>query len=196
MGEYVKHAEKLKKYGYDILVDTDLEGFKRRVKAKLGLDYPGKPGTGKVWDYRACLGYLYEDELIGYDYWGHTDFDCVYGKIDDFMPDEELSKLDIWSNHDTYMCGAWSLYRNVPKVNQLFMKGALDKHLGGEEITAWVEGEFSRIVENSGLKYKYTLYQNKNFSDMSKISFDGEKLYDGEKEIMMAHFRRTKAWPL
>lgn len=186
--------------GYDMLVDTDYEGFKRRVKDKLGIDYPGLPGTGKVWDYRGALGCLYQEELKDYEFWGHTDFDCVYGDVDKWVSEDFLKDLDIHSNHGTYMNGCWSLYRNTKEVNELFMKADWKRYMALPEANGWVEGEYSRQVENSGLRYLYTFWQGNPYDSEPQLKKEDGKLYqmiNGEwQEIMMFHFRRSKKWPL
>ncbi|MEK9208165.1 MAG: DUF6625 family protein [Patescibacteria group bacterium] len=183
--------------GYDILLDQDLEGFKKRVKDKLGIDYPGLEGSGKPWDYRATLGLLYEDEIKGYDFYGHTDFDCVYGDVDKWVSDEFLAELDVHSNHNTYVMGAWTLYRNVPEVRELFKKVEnWQEYLIHPEPNGWVEKEFSRALESSGLRYKYTFNQGNPYTTEPNLKKENGKLYQDGVEICMFHFRRSKRWPL
>ena len=183
--------------GYDFLIDQDLDGFKKRVKDKLGIDYPGLPGTGKVWDYRPTLGLLYEDEISGYDFWGHTDFDCVYGDVGKYVTDDFLAELDLHSNHDSYVNGCWSLYRNCAEVNNLFRQydGWKEKMVHPES-NGWVENEYSRILEASGLRYKYTFWQGNPYTTTPNLEKRGKKLYQDGEEIMMFHFRRSKKFPL
>jgi hypothetical protein len=193
--------EWIKKYkapkGYDILIDQDLDGFKQRVKDVLGIDCPIEPGSGKVWDYRACLGLLYAKELEGYDFWGHTDFDCVYGEVDKWVTDEFLEKLDVHSNHSTYVCGCWTLYRNTKEVNELFMRLPYwKKFLVEPRANGWIEEEFSRLLEESGLRYKYTFWQGNPWAEQFNINKLFGRLYQDGEEIMMFHFRKTKQWPL
>ena len=183
--------------GYDYILDTDLEGFKKRVRDKLGIDYPGVYGSGKVWDYRCALGLLYEEEIKGFDYWGTCDFDVVFGDVDKWFPDEELSQLDIWSNHDTYVCGCWSLYRNNPIVNRLF---SWDEHwkdyMTLPTPNGWVEKSYSRLVEGSGLKYKYSFFQGDPYNPPFNLKKEDGKLFQDGVEIPMLHFRRSKIYPL
>ena len=198
MDKYKIHFEEvLRPKGYDWLLDTDLEGFKKRVKDKLGVDYPGLPGTGKVWDYRGALGFLYEEEIRGYDFWGHTDFDCVYGDVDKFVTDEFLNNLDVHSNHNTYVNGCWSLYRNSYGVNRLFLGADWRIYMvGSPEANGWIESAFSRHLENSGLRYKYTFWQGNPYTTEPDLKLENGKLYQDGQEIMMFHFRRSKRWPL
>ena len=201
--EYKIHFEQqLKSKGYDWLLDTDFEGFKKRVKEKIGIEYLGQPDTGKIWDFRASLGLLYAEEIKDYEFWGHTDFDCVYGDINKWVTDEFLAQLDVHSNHDEYVNGCWSLYRNKPEVNLLFFKSGWTEFMTIPQPTGWVEKQFSRTLEQSGLRYKYTFWQGNPWDNNPVLKFKDGKLYqdinkDGNwTEIMMFHFRRSKRWPI
>ena len=197
MDKYKAHFEEvLRPKGYDWLLDTDFEGFKKRVKDKLGIDYPGLPGTGKVWDYRGVLGFLYEEEIQEYDFWGHTDFDCVYGDVTKWVSDEFLLSLDVHSNHGTYVNGCWSLYRNTKEVNELFKVPNWQEYLILPSANGWVEGAYSRALESSGLRYKYTFWQGNPYTTEPNLKFENGKLYQDGEEIMMFHFRRSKRWPI
>jgi hypothetical protein len=183
--------------GYDWFLDTDLDAFKKRVKDKLGIDYPGTYGSGKVWDYRCALGLLYEEEIKGFDFWGTVDFDVVFGDVNKFFPDEELTKLDIWSNHDSYVCGFWSLYRNCKDVNELFMKYPFwEDKLSTPDCLGWVEQQYSKLLEQSGLRYKYSMFQGDPYHPPFNLKKEDGKLYQDGVEIAMLHFRRDKKWPL
>lgn len=184
-------------FGYDILIDTDLDRFKARVKEKLGVDCPIEPGTGKVWDYRAMFGVIYEEEIRKYDFWGFTDLDCVYGDVGKWVTDEFLEGLDVHSNHQTYVCGCWSLFRNTPAVNNLFRSHPYWMDFIVEaQPNGWVETGFSRLLESSGLRYKYTFWQGNPWADDPRLEKKEGKLYQDGEEIMMFHFRNTKKWPL
>ncbi len=187
--------------GYDWLLDVNFNGFKKRVKERFGIEYPGTWGSTKVWDYRCAFGLLYAEELEGYDYWSHMDFDMVFGDVNKWFPDEEIEKLDIWSNHGTYICGPWTLYRNDRMINNLFLHHPdWKKLLLMPESTGWVEEGYSRIVEQSGLKYKYSFMQGDPYNPPFKLKKEGIKLWQETneewQEIAMLHFRRDKKWPL
>jgi len=183
--------------GYEYIIDTNLELFKKRVKDKLGIDYPGIYGSGKVWDYRPALGLLYEEEIKGYDYWLTCDFDMVFGDVDKWFTDEQLNELDIWSNHHSYVCGCWTLYRNCKKVNELFMRYDNWKEMMiYPEANGWVEKEYSRLLEESELSYRYSFYQGNPYTTEPKLKKEGNRLYQDEEEIAMFHFRRSKIFPL
>lgn len=187
--------------GYDFLLENDLESFKERVQRILGFEYPAGYGDTKPWDYRGALGLLYAEELKNYDFWAHTDLDCVYGQTEKWFSDEELNQLDIWSNHGTYVCGCWCLYRNTKEVNELFMQYPYWKQkMMYAESNGWVEQEYSRLVEQSGLRYRYSFHQGDPYTTEPKLKKEGDALFQEIngvwEEVMMFHFRRSKKWPL
>ncbi len=202
MDEFIDNYEAtLKPNGYDLLIDTDLEGFKERVRKNLLIEYPGLPGTGKVWDYRCTLGYLYWNELADYDYWGHMDFDVVFGDVNAFLPDSKLETLDVYSTHHEYVCGCFSMYKNSLPVKCLFMRQPnWGEFLNKPEPNGWVETDFSRLLERSGLKYAYEFPQGNPWTIEPILTLKNNKLYQyigtEWREIMLFHFRHSKKWPL
>ena len=200
---HANYESALAPLGYDLLLTTNLSRFKQRVGDLLHIICPIEPGTGKVHDYRPALGLLFEDELRQgqYDYWGHTDFDCVYGRVDFFMDDWQILKYDIWSNHHNYICGPWTLYANRPKINRMFQAyPTWDSELRAQSTTGWAETLFTRVVDNAHdrilISRLYTHYQGKNPHDTSQLSLrPNGALMDGGDEIMMFHFRHVKEWP-
>ena len=195
LDQWVANMEVLKKYGYDYLIFSNLKLFHQRIYKKLGIFPDVKPETGMAWDFRPMLGVLYEEEIRGYDYWGHTDFDCVYGDVEKWTPDGDW---EIWSNHNTYICGPWTLYKNIEKINKLYLEcpgwKELSKPKNGQP-TSWVEQEFSDVVRLKA-NYIYTKYQQKDSRDFSGLEYKDGRLLDGGDEIMMAHFRHRKTYPL
>ncbi len=99
-------------HGWDFLLDLDERRFRERVEA-LGVKCPKLAGR-KLCDYRPAFGEMYADEVYDYDFWGHTDLDCVYGSIWKFVTDEMLARIDVFSNDPApQMCGPFSLYRTA-----------------------------------------------------------------------------------
>lgn len=194
--QWVANMELLKPLGYDYLLVTNLKLFEQRVRDKLGIEPNISPGTGKLWDYRCAFGVLFEEEIKGYDFWGHTDFDVVYGNVDKWVTDDFLKDLDVHSNHSTYVCGHWTLYRNTELVNKLFYDSpSWQRMMTRPEAIGWIEEEFSRTLENSGLRYKYTFWQGKDPDKYQDVTYD-KGLFDGKEEIMLFHFNRHKIYPL
>lgn len=196
-----RNVATLEQYGYDVLREHDLDAFKQRVADIIGIDCPIVEGEGKIHDYRCAFGLLYEQELAGYDYWGHTDFDCVYGRVGAFLSDNFLRPIDIFSNHVDYVSGPWSLYRNDPFMARLFKKHPdWQEILENPETTGWVETGFTEIVDEAHaekfLVRRYANWQTANLDDFSTVWLaENGRLFEGRREIMLAHFRRTKEYP-
>lgn len=192
-------GEFLAREGYSWLFTQDLADFNQRCDSKLGFVSPITWGSGKLWDYRPTLGLLYDDLIRDFKFWGHTDFDCCFGRVSNWVSDSFLEDVDVHSNHDTYVCGAWSLYRNISRVNNLFreVEGSL-KILEARSTTGWVEDKYSRALEASGLRYWYTFWQGNPYTVDPQLRYKDGRLYQDnlENEIMMFHFRRSKKWPL
>ena len=200
MDLYLQDVEHLRQYGYDILVDQDLKRFEQRVGDILGLQCSPLYGTRKFSDLRLMLGELYKDEIKDSDFWGITDFDCAYGRVNKFIPDVKLENLDIHSNHHCYICGPWTLFRNVPKINSLFREfPTWQDEVTRPTMSGWGEQEYSSIVDREHkagrLRRLYTHFQSSNPDDMSSIRRVGDSLYEGGTEIMMCHFNRLKVYP-
>lgn len=202
MGHWHANAERaLLPAGYTILLDHDEDSFRDRVRRVLDIEAPTMWGTGNIWDFRPAFGLLYADELDGFDFWGHTDFDCVYGRVGEWIPDELLADLDLLANHDDYVSGPWSLYRNVDTVNSLFLESPVWRdHMESFKGVGWLETDYTAVVDAAHdacrIRLRYVKWQTRsqeNFDELV-LGTDGRLLEDGV-ERMMCHFRRTKVYP-
>jgi hypothetical protein len=69
----------------------------------------------KLCDYKPLYGHLFADHLKGYDFWGHFDPDVIFGRINNFVPDELYQQYD-----KIFDRGHFALYRNTPAVNLIY----------------------------------------------------------------------------
>lgn len=193
---WANNITRLEEHGYDVHVSMDQPEFNLRVQNLF--DIPNAIGDDgrKLCDYRCAFGLIYAEELEGYQWWGTTDLDVVYGRVERYVTDDFLDELDLHSNHPTYVSGPWSLYRNVPAVNELFtLHEDWRGHLENPTTTGWVETEYSRLVESGLINYAYTNWQAQNLNNFDSLRWDGDRLMEGRDEVMLAHFRRTKEYP-
>lgn len=191
-----QNIARLTPHGYDLHVTTDRIDFNQRVKQTLGIENAIQDDGRKACDYRCAFGLIYADLTEGYEFWGTTDLDMVYGRVEQWVTDDFLNAIDLHSNHPTYVSGPWSLYRNIDDVNTLFQRhDDWHGHLTNPRTTGWVETEYSRVLEASGLGYAYTNWQSRNLDNFDKLYWYRDKLMEGSAEIAMAHFRRTKQYP-
>lgn len=103
------------------IIHKTLDEIKLSASQKLGfkvnIDYPYK-----LCDFKPAYGFLFPEIIKGYDFWGITDIDIVYGSIRNFMTEEILNEYDIISSRHDYITGSFCLFRNNDFVNQLFIK--------------------------------------------------------------------------
>lgn len=82
----------------------------------------------KMCDFRPAYGIIFKNYLSDYDFWGHCDFDCIYGNLRKFLPE------NILNTHERIYClGHMSLYKNTNIINNIF-KNKLDKDTDYKEI--------------------------------------------------------------
>lgn len=102
------------------IVSTSFEDI--RVNIESNFDFPiclDKPY--KLCDYKPAFGEIFKSYIEGYDFWGHCDFDMIFGDLRAFITDEKLCNFD-----KIYIQGHLSLYRNTERVNLLYKQDGGD----------------------------------------------------------------------
>jgi hypothetical protein len=74
----------------------------------------------KLCDFKPAYGFLFPEIINGYDFWGHSDIDIVYGDIRKFITTNILDNYDVVSSRHDYITGSFCLYRNRENINTLF----------------------------------------------------------------------------
>lgn len=81
-------------------------------------DFPITLGSPKkLCDYKCAYGYIFQDYLRGYDWWGHCDLDQIFGNLSKFITADMLNKYDKIGS-----LGHLTLYRNNVDNNQVFKR--------------------------------------------------------------------------
>lgn len=70
----------------------------------------------KLCDYKVAYGYVFEEELQGYDFWGYCDVDMLFGDLRGFLTQDILNAYDKLGH-----LGHLTLFRNTKENNRLFM---------------------------------------------------------------------------
>lgn len=169
----------------------------------------------KLCDFKPAYGYIFQEYIRDFDFWGHCDNDLIFGDIRYFIADEILEKYDRILSR-----GHFTLYRNNMEVNESFMKAVpsyrsvftsdlvfhFDEHPGTGGY--WFKNLPDRIYEKiifddlNWKKYKFIDVHKFNTLDRNRkyfiYLFEDGKLYrcfwDGRKvdreEIMYVHFQK------
>lgn len=103
------------------ILNKSIEEIKTLTNKKLGfkvnIDFPYK-----LCDFKPAYGLIFEDYTKGYDFWGQSDIDVIYGNIRNFMTDEVLSKYDFISIRHDYTTGCFALYKKNAIINNFFKR--------------------------------------------------------------------------
>lgn len=213
--QFFAQIEFLKSSGYEFVLLNDYRAHADRVKRVLNIDLPPEPeitGTRKCGDWDPMIGVLFEDELRGYDFWGHYNLDCVFGRIPRFLPDSRIAELDVFGNDPGAVCGPFTLYRNTDKINNLFrLFDGWEQVLSTTKYFGFDEAEFSVLVDDLHRR-KYLRFGSDFLQHHDKmpqhyptprltIDPHNHALISMSprlelEEIMMFHFNRFRQWPV
>lgn len=86
------------------------EIFKNKLGLAISLSVPYK-----LCDFRALYGYLFQEYLVGYDFWGYCDCDLVFGNLEEFIDDSKFEQYD-----KLFRTGHLSFVRNSKEINENF----------------------------------------------------------------------------
>ena len=106
----------------------------------------------KLCDYKPAYGEALQQDIQGFDFWGHCDCDLIFGDIRQFITDQILS------NHDkVFSRGHMTLYRNTPNVNSFYRRQSdMDISVIYTDALSFCFDEWggiSKIWQNHGLMF-------------------------------------------
>lgn len=78
----------------------------------------------KLCDFKPAYGYIFNEYIKEYDFWGYCDIDIIFGDIRKFINNDILNEYD-----KIFPRGHLSLYRNSEKMNSLFLKTLKGKYI-------------------------------------------------------------------
>ncbi|KAB7789544.1 DUF6625 family protein [Bifidobacterium leontopitheci] len=105
-------------YEYPANVHVHYETFQdmqERVKRRFNGDAELRTPY-KLCDFKPIYGYLFEEYLDEYRFWGYGDCDVIYGQLNHFITERMLNEYD-----KIFSVGHLTLMRNTPENNRRFM---------------------------------------------------------------------------
>lgn len=144
-------------------------------------------GPYKLCDYKASFGYVFSDYIEEYDFWGHNDYDVIYGNLEHFITDEMLDSYD-----KLFVMGHFTLYRNTPEISTVFMRNIQGRDLYKEVMTSEKNCTFDEDwgdilnVNDIFRKNEIKIYENPN--NESNIA----DIYDKSTHFRVAYWDRHK----
>jgi hypothetical protein len=109
----------------------------------------------KFCELKPMRGFLFEEEIQGYDFFGYGDIDLIYGNIRKFCTDSILEKINVYSTHTWCISGHFALIRNEKCFRNAFKR-----------IRKWKEiiehSDYQRFDEDLFIQaFKYPEYLSK-----------------------------------
>lgn len=111
------------------VVYMKFEELQKRIESKFDFEISLiKPY--KLCDYKPAYGYIFEDYLTSYKFWGHCDIDTIMGNLGKYITDDLLNEYD-----KLFCLGHMILYRNSYENNRIFMNPIDGRYLYKESFT-------------------------------------------------------------
>jgi len=102
-------------------IHSSFSDYKKYVSERLDINF--NPSSAyKLCDLKPAYGFLHEDLLKTYDFWGFGDIDVIYGDIRHFYTDELLSNYNSLSTHWDRVSGHLFLMKNTSSFRNAFKK--------------------------------------------------------------------------
>ena len=96
-------------------IKMNLREFSDLATKKLDIEEINITRTYKCCDFKPVYGIIFADYIMKYDYWGHCDFDLIFGDILSNIED------DVWDKYDKILpLGHLSFYKNTKEVNDRY----------------------------------------------------------------------------
>ena len=146
------------------LIYFTIEKMKELASRKLGFEV-SLERPYKCCDLKPAYGFIFEEYLSDYEYWGHCDFDLIWGDLRSFFDKYRLELYDKFLS-----LGHLGMYKNTYENNRRFMlEGATfsyEKVFTSTRNFAFDETPgIYRIFEKNG----FSMFDRRIFADISKI---------------------------
>ena len=198
-------TDNLEKYEYPEnvqVVNTTFEEIQKKVQSKFDFDIELSTPY-KFCDFKPAYGYIFEDYLQEFEFWGHCDVDVLMGDLSYFLTNEFLDQYD-----KVFCLGHMTIYRNTYENNRVFMKSVNGKSLYKRAFTTasivtfdeeWRdEYNVNRIFKNylknifqGDLSLNFSIYHTK-FRKITFVGFDSEN--DGHGYQIEKYQRALCVW--
>ena len=127
---------------------TSFSEYKAFASSRLSVTFGADIPSYKLCELKPALGYLHQEHIRDYDFFGFTDFDVIYGAIKSIYDDDILERYDALSTHTTQVSGHLFLMRNTRKMRSAFMTIPRWKAIFEEELYAgFDEHEFYKYFQ-------------------------------------------------
>ncbi|CAA0082046.1 Uncharacterised protein [BD1-7 clade bacterium] len=153
-----------------VVIPETFSNYCSKIGQLLNFDFNPK-NPYKLCDARPVFGHLHQELIEGFDFYGYCDVDLIFGRIDDFMPENPTQYRAI-STHDRRTAGHFSIFKNVEKNRLAYHKiRNLQQLLTDHKHHGVDENHFSRIYYRHKSKpmwlrkllFKFSWHTSRNY---------------------------------
>lgn len=128
------------------------------VGERLGIDY-SICSPYKLTDLKPFIGYVHQEKLNNYDFWGFGDLDLVYGDLSMVINDQTLTRYELLTTHNYHIAGHFTICKNTEYWRTLCFKiKDWQKRLVDAKHYALDENEWSHLV-NPFIRYIHRIHR-------------------------------------
>lgn len=156
-------SDEIRTYENIIVYKMSFDEMKIKIAEKIGTTLYS---PYKLCDYKPTYGYLFEEYLKKYSFWGYCDVDAIYGDILSFITPNILDNYD-----KIYELGHLSIYKNNQEVNNLFFD--IEKY----------DHSLKEIFDNKNIYVFDETLKSKNHISINELLIRaGKKIYSSPKD--------------
>lgn len=127
-------------------IPTTLDAVRSLATERLGMPV-SLFGPRKLCDMKPTYGLLFEEHLVGFDFWGFCDIDVIWGRFSAFITERILSDFDVITTRKELIAGHLCLLRNTPDCRSLCLRHPDFPMVMSQEAYCWFdEKQFSDLV--------------------------------------------------
>lgn len=166
----------------------DFKKMQQRIQSKFDFRVSIEKSY-KLCDFRPAYGYIFEDYLKDYDYWGYCDCDLIWGNIRKFVND------DILNNYDKIgIYGHCSIFKNTYEINRIFMSPlngeAIYKNVFRENKNHSFDEEFNNSINNIFMANGLRVFEKLKIANIYMkssifrlVNMNSEHIYEVEPRV-------------
>jgi hypothetical protein len=144
------------------------EDVKQVIQSKfdftINLDTPHK-----ICDFKPAFGYIFQEYIEKYKYWGHCDPDIIWGHFNTFLDFEKLKKYD-----KIFALGHLTLYKNEYQNNRRFLEEIEGKKryekVFSNPIGFAFDEKFNKSINSIYKENNYPIFLNSNAADIDSYN--------------------------
>ena len=174
------------------VIYDEFENLKSKIQAKFKEIKISLNSPYKLCDFKPTYGYIFEEYVKDFEYWGYCDVDLIFGKINNFLNLEKLSEYD-----KIGVLGHFTIFKNSKEIRELFLKDERYKIVLSSPKSFKFDEEFGEdfgeSINNIFEKYNKKIADLNDFADIYVKSSNFKIInYDMKnKKYNLAKYRKN-----